>query len=148
MRIQSKPYGEIEIEERQVLRFPHGLLGFEDCTGWALIDSAQPPFLWLQSLQDPNLAFVLLAPTFFRPDYAVELSEADRAALGDPAEADLLVFAIATIPEDQERMTANLQGPVVVNKRAGIGRQTIQSNPQWRVRHLILEELAAAAGGR
>ena len=143
MRIETKPYGTLDIEEQQLLTFPRGLLGFEDHIHWALLDSAQPPFFWLQSLDDKNLAFVLLAPAFFRPDYQLELSDMDREVLGQPAEADLLNFAIVTIPEDQNRMTANLQGPLVINRRARIGRQTIQASPQWRVRHLILDELAA-----
>ena len=143
MRIESKPYGTIEIDEQQLVTFPRGLLGFESHLTWALLDSAQPPFFWLQSIDEPGLAFVLLAPTFFRPDYLLELSETDREALGQPTEAEILSFAIVTIPEDQNRMTANLQGPLVINKRARIGRQTIQASPQWRVRHLILDELAA-----
>ena len=144
MKLLTKPYGEIEVDERQVLTFPNGLLGFEGQRRWALIDSTQAPFLWLQSLEDPNLAFVLLTPDFFRPDYALDLSEMDRECLANPDDDDLLVFAICTIPEDQSRMTANLQGPVVINRKAGLGRQTIQASPQWKVRHLILEELAAA----
>jgi flagellar assembly factor FliW len=144
MKIKSKPYGEIEIDARQVIRFPQGLLGFEDRHDWALLDSTQAPFLWLQSLDETNLAFVLLQPDFFRTDYILDLSDLDRESLGDPDGEDLLVFAICTIPEDQSRMTANLQGPVVVNRKDGLGRQTIQASPQWKVRHLILEEMAAA----
>lgn len=143
MRIETKPYGTMDIEDQQVITFPRGLLGFEANVAWALLDSAQPPFFWLQSLDDPGLAFVLLDPSFFRPDYALELSEMDREVLGQPESADILTFAIVTIPEDQNRMTANLQGPVVINRRARIGRQTIQTSQQWRVRHLILDELAA-----
>ena len=143
MQITSKPYGVIDIDERQVLHFPSGLLGFEEHQRWALLDSTQAPFLWLQSLDEEGLAFVLLTPEFFRPDYRAELSEVDREGLGHPAEGELLVFAIITIPEDQARMTANLQGPIVVNRQAGLGRQTIQSSSQWKVRHLLLEELAA-----
>src|SRR6266542_988316 len=75
MRIETKPYGMMDIDDQQLLTFPRGLLGFETHLRWALLDSAQPPFFWLQSLEDPNLAFVLLAPAFFRPDYILELSE-------------------------------------------------------------------------
>jgi flagellar assembly factor FliW len=144
MKINTKPYGEIEIDARQVIRFPQGLLGFEERHDWALLDSTQAPFLWLQSLDEAALAFVLLQPDYFRPDYVLDLSELDRESLGKPEDADLLVFAICTIPADQSRMTANLQGPVVVNRKDGIGRQTIQSSPQWKVRHHILEEMAAS----
>ena len=55
----------------------------------------------------------------------------------------LMEHCIVTIPEKQELMTANLQGPLVVNKQAKIGRQIISRNPRWQVKHFILEELAA-----
>jgi len=143
MRILSKPYGEIEIDERQIIEFPSGILGFEDQTRWALLDSTQPPFYWLQSLRDSKLAFVLIDPTVFRPEFRPELSDSDRESLRLADEPDMLVFAIVTIPVEQTRMTANLQGPVILNKRLRIGRQTIQTGGQWKVRHTILEEMAS-----
>jgi len=53
------------------------------------------------------------------------------------------VFSIVTIPENQNRMTANLQGPLLINRKKRIGRQSISLNPEWRVRHVIVDELAA-----
>jgi len=144
MQIQSKAYGLIDIEETQILDFPKGLLGFEEHTRWALLDSKQPPFYWLQSLDDPQLSFVILPPSFFRPDFQLELSDTDREALGNPGDDDLLTFAIVTIPADHTRMSANLQGPVVVNKKKRVARQTIQASQAWKVRHFIMDELAAA----
>jgi flagellar assembly factor FliW len=144
MQIQSKAYGLIDIDETQVLDFPKGLLGFEEYTHWALLDSKQAPFYWLQSLDDPQLSFVILPPSFFRPDFQLELSDTDREALENPGDGDLLTFAIVTIPADHTRMSANLQGPVVVNKKKRVARQTIQASQAWKVRHFIMDELAAA----
>ena len=143
MRIDTKPFGEIEVDSRQRISFPHGLFGFEHCNEFALLDSAQPPFYWLQSVEEADIAFVLIDPKFFRPDYSIDLpaSELEEVELDGTDEA--LIFSIVTIPEDQARMTANLQGPIIINGRHRIGRQAISTNPNWRVRHFILEELAA-----
>ena len=77
MKIRTKPYGEMEIAERQRLIFPRGIFGFEELREFALLDSAQPPFYWLQSLQRVEIAFVLIDPHFFRPDYTPDVDPAE-----------------------------------------------------------------------
>lgn len=143
MKIETKPFGLIEIDERQVMSFPQGILGFEQHQQWALLDSTQPPFYWLQSLSDPSLAFVLISPSYFRPDYDPDLSAEDRAVLGTGEVDDILQFAIVTIPEDQNNMTANLQGPILINRKLHRGKQGIQTDPRWKVRHRVVDELAS-----
>jgi len=143
MTIKTKPFGDIDVDDRQRLDFPHGILGFENLRSFALLDAAQPPFYWLQSLEEPEVAFVLINPQFFKPDYLPDLSPEDLEEIGISTPEDQLVFSIVTIPEQQELMTANLQGPIVVNKKKKVGRQSISRNPRWQVRHFVLEELAA-----
>jgi flagellar assembly factor FliW len=147
MKIRTKPYGEMEIEDRQRLIFPRGIFGFEELREFALFDAAQPPFYWLQSLQRVEIAFVLIDPLFFRPDYAPDVDPSELQEIEIKGPEDMLVFAIVTIPEDSSRMTANLQGPLLINRRTSVGRQSISLNPLWGVRHAILEELALARRG-
>jgi len=147
MKIRTKPYGEMEIEDRQRIVFPRGIFGFEDLREFALLDAAQAPFYWLQSLQRVEIAFVLIDPLFFRPDYTPDVDPAELQEIDIRGPDDMLLFTIVTIPEDSSRMTANLQGPLLINRRTRVGRQSISSNPQWGVRHTILEELALARRG-
>ena len=143
MTVQTKPFGTIEVDDRQNLLFPHGLFGFEHLNRFVLLDSAQPPFYWLQSLDDPGVAFVLIDPKIVRPDYFLEIpiGELEEIDLSDAEDA--LIFAIVTIPEDQAKMTANLQGPIAINRENKLGRQSISTSSRWLVKHYILEEMAA-----
>lgn len=144
MRVATKPFGTIEVDERQRLLFPYGLFGFEGLRDFVLLDSAQPPFYWLQSMERQDVAFVLIEPPFFRPDFELEVPTEELEEIGLDGESTPLVFAVVTIPsDDQSRMSANLQGPIVINKHERIGRQAVSTNPAWRVRHFILDELAA-----
>ena len=143
MTVNTKPFGAIEVDERQQVSFPQGLLGFENLKSFVLLDAAQPPFYWLQSLNDPEVAFVLIDPVIFKPDYTPDVPAEELEEIGINGGENQLVFAIVTIPEQQERMTANLQGPVIINKQSKIGRQVISRSQRWKVRHYILEELAA-----
>ena len=143
MRINSKPFGAIEVDERQRLHFPHGILGFENLSNFVLLDASQPPFYWLQSLDEEAIAFVLIDPKLFKPDYLPEVAAEDLEEIEITDPSDQLVFAIVTIPEKQEMMSANLQGPIIINKRTKTGRQSISKNPRWQVKHFIIEELEA-----
>lgn len=143
MEIVTKTYGILEISEKQQVQFPKGLLGFADFTEFAIIDSAQPPFFHLQSLQDPELSFIILSPDVFRPDFTLDIGPEELEDLQWDEDEELLVMAIVTIPRDGKPMTANLQGPLVMNRNKRIGKQVIQAGIKWLTRHNILEEMAA-----
>jgi len=142
MRVCTKAYGEIDVDPRQHMHFPLGLFGFEDHEEWVLLDAKEQPFYWLQSLSSEQVAFVLIDPRIFRPDYQLSVPPEDLEEIEATADDQVLVFAIVTIPDQMRDMTANLQGPVVINRRTRVGRQAITSDPRWRVRHQILEEMA------
>jgi flagellar assembly factor FliW len=147
MKVLTKPYGEMEIADTQRISFPHGLFGFEELRQFALLDAAQQPFYWLQSLERVEVAFVLIDPLFFRPDYTPDVDAAELEEVGVTSEEDTLVFSIVTIPDNSSLMTANLQGPLILNRRTHVGRQAISTNPRWGVRHVILDEIARAKQG-
>lgn len=141
MEIMSKPFGRINIDERQILEFPRGLMGFEGLKRYALMDSDQPPFYWLQSLDIPDVAFVIISPYVFRPDYVLNIPGEDADMLEFDEQEDLLTFAICTIPENPKEMTANLQGPLVINRKKRIGIQSISLDSQWQIKHGVLKEM-------
>ncbi|MBN1649088.1 MAG: flagellar assembly protein FliW [Spirochaetales bacterium] len=144
MIINAKAFGQIEICEKQIIHFPLGILGFENLKQYALLDSEQPPFYWLQSLDVREIAFVLINPYLFRPDYDLQIANEDYDLIRlDKADTEnRLVFAIVTIPEKSEDMTANLQGPLIINKHNKYAIQSISTNPDYRVKHHILSELS------
>ena len=144
MQIDTKPYGTIEIDERQVIDFPKGILGFEDLKKFALLDSQQEPFYWLQSMDDKSIAFVLIQPFIFKPEYTPDPVESELvdAKITNIKSDNILIFTIVTIPEDHTKMTANLQGPILINRDEKLGIQIISTNPRWRVKHFILDELS------
>jgi flagellar assembly factor FliW len=146
MTVDTKAYGEVDVDERQRISIPSGLYGFEGLTEFVLMDATQRPFYWLQSTEVREVAFVLMDPTLIRRDYDADLDpqdleELDLEGADDPR---FLQFSIVTIPEDRQDMTANLQGPIVINRDDRIGRQCISRNDRWNVRHNILEEMASA----
>jgi len=114
LTVQSTRFGEIEIEPEAVLRFPRGLIGLGGSRYALLATSADSPFAWLHSLDDPALALPVTKPWEFFADYEVVLSDAEAEAIGvrDPARTDVWVTVRAS--EQLADFTANLRAPIVV----------------------------------
>jgi flagellar assembly factor FliW len=144
MRINTKAYGEVDVDERQRVSFPAGLLGFEKFSDYVLIDAPQKPFIYLQSLEVPELAFILIDPFLFRPDYALDVGDEVLEDIGVKDPDDAVVFAIVTAPADGGPITANLMGPVIISKTNRQGMQAVLADPKWHVKHDIMAELAVA----
>ncbi|WGK68131.1 flagellar assembly protein FliW [Candidatus Haliotispira prima] len=140
MIIQTQAMGEVEIDLRQIFHFPYGLYAFEDLRSFALLDSTYPPFYWLQSMEHEELAFLLLAPQFLISDYSVKpaaLEDFSGIGLQDESDANLLTFSIVTLNDRDS--TANMKGPVVLNKVRNLGRQIIVSDEHRSVRHSLTD---------
>jgi len=147
-RIRTRPFGEISIDERQIISFPEGIPGFDYIKAFALLDSVDEysPFKWLQACDEENIAFVVIRPADFLEDYAPDIPQSDIESVGAASIDELLIFSIVTIPEDPSKMTANLQGPVIINPENRIGRQAISISERYFVRHLILDEMRKSGG--
>jgi flagellar assembly factor FliW len=141
MKIKTKPYGEIEVNEKQRVSFPEGIYGFEHIHTFFLLDSEEGPFYWLQAENQPDLAFLLVNPRLFLEGYKLMVKEADLKNLKINSSEDILDFTIVTVPEDPAKISANLMGPIIINKRTKIAKQVISENDEYEVKHYILEEI-------
>jgi flagellar assembly factor FliW len=142
VKVSTKAYGVLDVDERQKIVFPDGLFGFEAFKNYVLLDAEQQPYYYLQSIETQGAAFILLKPFLFRPDYEIDIDEGELLEIGidDPKKA--LVFTIVTVPADGSPMTANLAGPLVINRERRVGKQVVLTDPRWKTKHDILEELA------
>ena len=143
MKVITKAYGPVDVDENQKISFPQGLFGFESYKDFVLLDAEQEPFFWLQSVDDVHIAFILINPFLFRPDYEMNIDNDELHAIGisDPAKA--VTFSIVTIPSDAGPMTANLQGPLVINRETHLGIQAILTDSRWKTKHDIMAEFQA-----
>jgi flagellar assembly factor FliW len=142
MEIDSKPYGTIEIDESKTVTIKQGLFGFEGSQEYVIIGKKEEqPFEWLQSLDDSDLAFVIVQPHFIRSDYRLSLLPEDLEDVNADSAENLVTYVIVTIPDDPEDMTVNLKGPVIVNEQEYIGKQVINQVDEYTVRHRVVDEV-------
>ncbi|MDR1971415.1 MAG: flagellar assembly protein FliW [Treponema sp.] len=145
MKVKTKAYGSIEVEERQRIVFPQGLFGFEELKDYVLLDAEKQPFFWLQSVEREQVAFLVINPFLIRSDYEVNIGNEELLEIGIDAPEKALIFAIVTIPADGP-MTVNLQGPLAINRDTRQGKQAILNDSRWKTKHDIMAELASAQG--
>jgi len=145
VKVATKPYGLKDVDARQKITFPLGLLGFETLQEYVLLDAERQPFYWLQSVDVEQVAFVLINPFLFKPDYELDVNDNEMKEIGitDP-KTEALIFSVVTIPQDGSPMTANLQGPLIINRNTRIGIQAVLTDTRWKTKHDIMSELAAA----
>ena len=133
MDVKTKTMGVKSVEENHIVTFPEGLFGFEDYKKYATIESQWAPLIWLQSLDDERLAFLLIDPFLICGDYEADIE-------------DLIVMAVVTVPSDGSAVSANLQGPIVINKKNNLCVQVILSDSRWTTKHAIIDALKKRGG--
>lgn len=142
MKVFTTRFGDLDVAEEEIINFPEGILGFEETRKYIVLKMEEGnPLMWLQSLEESALAFVMIRPFEFNPAYTIDLSDKDNEMLKLEKPEDCDVFAIVVIPENPADMTANLQGPVVINVNKKIGKQVISNNPKHKIRHYVLKEM-------
>src|SRR5690606_12686703 len=124
MTINTSRFGHIQISQDDLVQFPEGLLGFEGLHQFVLIDDPNDEiFAWLQSCEEPGIAFPILEPELFTPNFSVNLTKHDLETIGLTSVEGIRCFSIITIPEDPTQMTANMKASVVVNVKSRVARQ-------------------------
>ena len=144
MKINATRFGELEVGADEIISFPEGILGFDNLKKFCLVDPGDDTLiLWLQSMDQPALAFPVLEPRVFRTDYVVRLSAQELRCLKLDSINQSVVFNILTIPGDVTQMTANLKAPIVINLKDQLGRQVVLQENEYSVKHLMFRELKA-----
>ncbi|AEF17908.1 MULTISPECIES: flagellar assembly protein FliW [Thermoanaerobacterium] len=145
MDIETRNFGVVSYNEEDVLHFEEGIPGFERLKSFILLSIDEyTPFKWLQSLDDTDIAFVIVDPKVVIKDYKVELDEETIKSLDIKDLNHVLVYAIVVIPDEIEKMTANLKAPIIINAENNKGMQIIMDNDKYMIKHPLLKELKNA----
>ncbi|MHB9024215.1 MAG: flagellar assembly protein FliW [Armatimonadota bacterium] len=135
MVVTSTRFGRMEVDPETLLTMPEGLLGFTAVTRYCFLKHGEDsPFYWLQAVDDPDLAFVVVNPFDFFPEYDFEISDADAGKLNLQNLNNIRVLSIVTIDEDT--VTTNLAGPIILNMTTRLARQIVL--PEYRTRHPLI----------
>lgn len=145
MKIKTTRFGEIEVNDDKVIDFPEGIIGFHSLKRFVLLGKQSRLVMWLQAVDNPKVAFIVVNPFLFEPEYNPRIAQEDLDFLQVSDSSDLHILAIVVVPEDPQKMTANLLGPIVVNTKERLGKQVILLDGNYSVKHPIVQKVANAA---
>ena len=144
MKVNTTRFGWIEVDGERIMTFPEGLLGFPDYSRYALVQTNnEGTFFWMQSVERPDLAFVVCDPLLFIPDYQVPTKPENLEELAIKSMDDVQVLIIANKVDGV--VTGNLQGPLVINAANLTGKQLVLSEKKYSTRHPLIRLDAKAA---
>lgn len=141
MIINTKNFGEIEISEDSIIQFPDGILAFEDQKRFIIIENEDEdnPFNWLQSVDSPDLAFVIINPFIFKKDYDINIPDSVVEKLHINSPEDVAIYTIVVVTKDIKKMTANLSGPIIINIEEKLAKQIILEDKRYTTKYLIFQ---------
>jgi len=142
MIVNTKYFGEMEVTDDDKIRFPEPLPGFENFKEFIIIRFYEDTdsILCLQSLDDQDLAFVIMNPFYIVENYTPVLSNEDRAIIKAGDKTPLSFYAIAVVHDYWQDSTVNLKCPIVFNTENGLAKQIIMDDTAYSMRHPIAAE--------
>ncbi|MBR1693429.1 MAG: flagellar assembly protein FliW [Lachnospiraceae bacterium] len=150
MKVNTRIFGEVDIEEEKIIHFVGGIVGFPDMVDFTLIHNQERGpggIAWLQSMQEPQFAIPVMDPLVIREDYNPQVEDELLKPLGEYGSDDLLVLVTVSVPADIKNMTANLKGPIVINSATRLACQVIAEGDEYEVKFPIYEILKARRAG-
>jgi flagellar assembly factor FliW len=138
--VKTRNFGSINVRSDQIIYLEPGLLGFTQYHRYLLIEhNREAPFLWLQCLDNPDLAFVVIDPRVLLSDYQPGPVAQVMRELEVERHEDFKILVILTIPPGKpQEMTANLMGPVVINLKTRQGKQLVLEDSRYNHKHRVL----------
>ena len=138
MKLQTRDLGEMEIDEKDIVTFTGPIFGFEEYHRYVFLYEKElsEHFIWLQSVEEPGLCFILVQPDLVTGDYQPQLPREAGTLLG---EGDYMCWLMATLREPFQKSTVNLRSPIVVNPELRQAAQFVLEG-DLPIRHPLLRE--------
>lgn len=135
MRIKTVRFGEIEIEEKRIFKFALPIIGFNELKDFVILDLNKEGFFkWLQSVEDPALAFPIVSVFSMNVNYSIDLPDNVVETLKIQDVESLLVMNIASIPQNNPQdTTINLLAPIIFNLDEMLAGQVILSGSGYDI---------------
>lgn len=134
MKTINTRFGEVEYDPKEVLHFPKGLVGFEELRDFIVMpNKKEGPLFWIQSADDPDIAFILTDPTNFFLDYTIQPGEDEKLELQIKEDGDCFVLSVVTVTPAKE-ITLNLAAPILFSPKNNRALQVILENSSYDTR--------------
>ncbi len=145
MLVKTKYFGEINLSEDKIITMERGMFGFEEYKKYTILYDSEkegrPNVSWLQSVEEPGLAFPVINPLVVKEDYNPVVEDELLKGLGEITEENIVILLLLTVPQDATQMTANLKAPIIINADTRKGAQVVVENEEYEIKYKIYDIL-------
>lgn len=142
-KIKTTRFGKLDVSTVDIITMPEGIIGFNNVKQYVMLDfhtGIDTALKWFQATDCPELAFVLIDPYTFRPDYKINITKEETDFLEAKSPDVIRIMTIVSIPNDPHKMTANLLGPLLINPENHLAMQVVLNDTEYTASHYILPQ--------
>jgi flagellar assembly factor FliW len=140
MLLKTRLFGEIKVNDEEVIHFTKPILGFDDCRQYLLMENESIfPTFWLQSINDPNLAFPVISPFSVDENYSINLQALDLDDIRLKSVDDALVLTLMVVPQSMSSIRTNLRAPIIYNPEKKVAKQLILYDEKHPIHYYVID---------
>ncbi|MBC8549609.1 MAG: flagellar assembly protein FliW [Candidatus Brocadiales bacterium] len=142
MILKTRLFGEVQVKDEEVIHFTKPILGFDDCRQYLLMENESIfPTFWLQSINDPNLAFPVVSPFSVNDNYSLNLQNLDIEDINLKNLDEALVLTLMVVPQTLSSIRTNLRAPIIYNPRNRIAKQLILYDDKYPIHYYVMDDV-------
>ncbi len=142
MLLKTRLFGEVKVKDEEVIHFTKPILGFDDCRQYLLMENESIfPTFWLQSINDPNLAFPVISPFSVDENYSINLQALDLDDINLKSIDDALVLTLMVVPQTLSSIRTNLRAPIIYNPEKKIAKQLILYDEKYPIHYYVIDNV-------
>ncbi len=146
--VRTANFGDIDFPDDRILWFREGIPGFSEIRRFAVLELENiAPFQYLQALDNPTIALLIVNPFLLHPGYTISLEETYLVDLQAAGPEDVSVYVVATVPDNPAGATINLMAPILINEKKRLGMQVILLDSAYSICHPLLDPGGKAPDG-
>ena len=88
----------------------------------------------------------MVDPFLICTEYETDIDDESLGKIGITKPEDIIIMTIVTVPHDGSAITANFQGPLVINKQNHMCMQAILNDNRWSTKVDIVKALNTKGG--
>jgi flagellar assembly factor FliW len=140
MLLKTRCFGEVEIKKEEIIKFTQPIVGFDEYKQYILMknESIFPTF-WLQSVDNPALAFPVVSPFVIDENYSIKLSVYDFEDINLKEFNDVIILTLLVVPQDLSLIRTNLRAPIIYNPMKKLAKQIVLQEEKYPIHFYVMD---------
>lgn len=140
MKLTTSRFGEIEVDAEAIITLTQPIIGFQEFRRFVLLPGpSESGVEWLQSVENGDLAFLVMDPRQVISGYEVTLGRHELTELAVADTSELSIYTLVVVPDDPRKVRTNLKAPILINPKHRLGKQTVLDRSDYPIQYYLAQ---------